>query len=146
MASAILFLELGAIAIIFAGLPLTFVWTRRGYGFFEKLNWVLVFMTFDLIIFGAFTIAIFTSLIVRRSSGVKFDLSTIMSSSLIRWGYSQVFLVVRPRVLELNSVSTFAPCLYKFIRLRGGDVLVSLQLLQHLQLMALRVPMQVQQR
>lgn len=55
MANVILYLELGAIAIIFAGLPLTFVWTRRGYGFFERLNWVLVFMTFDLIIFGAFT-------------------------------------------------------------------------------------------
>ena len=55
MANAILYLELGAIAMVFAGLPLTFVWTRRGYGFFEKLNWVLVFMTFDLIIFGAFT-------------------------------------------------------------------------------------------
>jgi len=55
MANVILYLELGAIAIIFAGLPLTFVLTRRGYGFFERLNWVLVFMTFDLIIFGAFT-------------------------------------------------------------------------------------------
>ena len=55
MANAILYLELGAIAMVFAWLPLTFVWTRRGYGFFEKLNWVLVFMTFDLIIFGAFT-------------------------------------------------------------------------------------------
>ena len=55
MPSLILFLELGAIAIIFAGLPLLYLWKRPGYSFFQKLNWVLVFMTFDLIIFGAFT-------------------------------------------------------------------------------------------
>jgi len=51
----ILFLELASIAIVFAGLPLLYLWTRPGYNFFQKLNWVLVFMTFDLIVFGAFT-------------------------------------------------------------------------------------------
>ena len=55
MPTFVLFLELAAIAIIFAGLPLAYLWTRPGYSFFQKLNWVLVFMTFDLIIFGAFT-------------------------------------------------------------------------------------------
>lgn len=55
MSSLLLLGELGAIAIIFAGLPLTYLWTRPGYDFFQKLNWVLVFMTFDLIVFGAFT-------------------------------------------------------------------------------------------
>ncbi len=55
MPSFIVFLELAAIAIIFAGLPLAYLWTRPGYSFFQKLNWVLVFMTFDLIVFGAFT-------------------------------------------------------------------------------------------
>jgi cytochrome c oxidase assembly protein subunit 15 len=34
---------------------LAYLWTRPGYSFFQKLNWVLVFMTFDLIVFGAFT-------------------------------------------------------------------------------------------
>jgi len=43
------------IAIIFAGLPLAYLWTRPDYRFFTKLNWILVFMTFDLIVFGAFT-------------------------------------------------------------------------------------------
>jgi cytochrome c oxidase assembly protein subunit 15 len=51
----VLFAELASIAIIFAGLPLAYLWTRPGYSFFKKLNWVLVFMTFDLIVFGAFT-------------------------------------------------------------------------------------------
>ena len=55
MPSLFLFLELAAIAIIFAGLPLAYLWTRPGYSFFQKLNWILVFMTFDLIVFGAFT-------------------------------------------------------------------------------------------
>jgi heme a synthase len=55
MPSVILFLELAAIAIIFAGLPLFYLWKKPGYSFFQRLNWVLVFMTFDLIVFGAFT-------------------------------------------------------------------------------------------
>ena len=55
MSQLALFLELAMIAIIFAGLPLFYLLTRSGYSFFTKLNWVLVFMTFDLIVFGAFT-------------------------------------------------------------------------------------------
>ena len=55
MSSLLLLAELAAIAIVFAGLPLAYLWTRPGYNFFQKLNWVLVFMTFDLIVFGAFT-------------------------------------------------------------------------------------------
>ena len=55
MPTFVLFLELAAIAIIFAGLPLAYLWKRPGYSFFQKLNWVLVFLTFDLIVFGAFT-------------------------------------------------------------------------------------------
>jgi len=55
MSSLVLFLELGAIAVVFAGIPLAYLWSRPSYGFFQKLNWVLVFMTFDLIVFGAFT-------------------------------------------------------------------------------------------
>ena len=55
MSSLLLLAELAAIAIVFAGLPLVYLWTRPGYNFFQKLNWVLVFMTFDLIVFGAFT-------------------------------------------------------------------------------------------
>ncbi len=55
MPSLILFLELAAIATVFAGLPLLYVWRKPGYDFFQKLNWILVFMTFDLIVFGAFT-------------------------------------------------------------------------------------------
>ena len=55
MSSLLLLAELAVIAIIFAGLPLLYLWTRPGYSFFQKLNWVLVFMTFDLIVFGAFT-------------------------------------------------------------------------------------------
>jgi cytochrome c oxidase assembly protein subunit 15 len=55
MSSLLLLAELAAIAIVFAGLPLVYLWTRPTYNFFQKLNWVLVFMTFDLIVFGAFT-------------------------------------------------------------------------------------------
>jgi cytochrome c oxidase assembly protein subunit 15 len=55
MPDLVLLLELGAIAVVFAGIPLAYLWTRSGYSFFQKLNWVVVFMTFDLIVFGAFT-------------------------------------------------------------------------------------------
>jgi len=55
MPNLLLFLELATIAIMFAGLPLAYLWKRPGYSFFQKLNWFLVFMTFDLIVFGAFT-------------------------------------------------------------------------------------------
>jgi cytochrome c oxidase assembly protein subunit 15 len=55
MSSFVLLAELAAIAIVFAGLPLLYLWTRPSFNFFQKLNWVLVFMTFDLIVFGAFT-------------------------------------------------------------------------------------------
>ena len=55
MSQLALFLELAIIAMVFAGLPLAYLWTRPGYSVFTKLNWVLVFITFDLIIFGAFT-------------------------------------------------------------------------------------------
>jgi heme a synthase len=55
MSQLVLFLELAAIALVFAGIPLAYLWTRPGFNFFQKLNWVLVFMTFDLIVFGAFT-------------------------------------------------------------------------------------------
>ena len=55
MPSLILILELAAIALVFAGLPLLYLWKKPGFSFFQKLNWILVFMTFDLIVFGAFT-------------------------------------------------------------------------------------------
>ena len=55
MPSFVLLLELALIAVVFAGLPLAYLWTRPGYSFFQRLNWVLVFVTFDLIVFGAFT-------------------------------------------------------------------------------------------
>ena len=55
MPNFVLFLELALIAVVFAGLPLLYISTRPGQSFFQKLNWVLVFMTFDLIVFGAFT-------------------------------------------------------------------------------------------
>jgi cytochrome c oxidase assembly protein subunit 15 len=55
MSNLLLLAELALIAIVFAGLPLTYLWTRSSYNLFQKLNWILVFITFDLIVFGAFT-------------------------------------------------------------------------------------------
>jgi heme a synthase len=53
--SALLVIELAGIALIFAGLPLIYLLRKKSLGFFQKLNWVVVFLTFDLILFGAFT-------------------------------------------------------------------------------------------
>ena len=53
--SALLILELAGIAFIFAGLPLVYLLRKKGMNVFQKLNWAVVFLTFDLILFGAFT-------------------------------------------------------------------------------------------
>ena len=51
----VLFLELGLIALFVAGIPAAILMYQRQWGHFQRLNWVLVFLTFDLIVFGAFT-------------------------------------------------------------------------------------------
>jgi len=53
--SAVLFLELAAIAFVFAGIPLAYLFSRPSLNLFQRLNWTIVFLTFDLIVFGAFT-------------------------------------------------------------------------------------------
>jgi cytochrome c oxidase assembly protein subunit 15 len=52
---ALMVLELAGIALLIAGLPLAFLYLKKGMGLFQKLNWTIVFLTFDLILFGAFT-------------------------------------------------------------------------------------------
>ena len=51
----VLFLELGLIALFVAGIPAAILMYQRQWGHFQRLNWALVFLTFDLIVFGAFT-------------------------------------------------------------------------------------------
>jgi cytochrome c oxidase assembly protein subunit 15 len=55
LTSPLLILELFGIAISFAVIPLGYLYFNRRIDFFSKLNWALVFFTFDLILFGAFT-------------------------------------------------------------------------------------------
>ena len=52
---ALMVLELAGIALLIAGLPLAILYFKKGMGLFQKLNWTIVFLTFDLILFGAFT-------------------------------------------------------------------------------------------
>ena len=50
------FLQLLLIGLIAASAPLAYVWVKRGgQGVYRKLVWVTLFLTFDLILFGAFT-------------------------------------------------------------------------------------------
>jgi heme a synthase len=50
------FLQLLLIGLIAASVPLAYVWAERGgRGAYRKLVWVTLFLTFDLIMFGAFT-------------------------------------------------------------------------------------------
>ena len=51
----VLLLELAAIAIVFAVIPLVYLFSRPTLNLFQRLNWTIVFLTFDLIVFGAFT-------------------------------------------------------------------------------------------
>lgn len=47
--------QLAAIGLLVALLPLAVVWTSRDPDKYRKLVWVTLFLTFDLIVFGAFT-------------------------------------------------------------------------------------------
>jgi len=47
--------QLGIIGLLAASLPLAMVWMSADANKYRKLVWVLVFLTFDLIVFGAFT-------------------------------------------------------------------------------------------
>lgn len=48
-------IQLGAMGILVALLPLTMVWVSSDTNKYRKLVWVTLFLTFDLIMFGAFT-------------------------------------------------------------------------------------------
>ncbi|MGZ3157494.1 MAG: COX15/CtaA family protein [Burkholderiaceae bacterium] len=48
-------IELAATALLVAVLPLTVVWISSDANKYRKLAWVTLFLTFDLIMFGAFT-------------------------------------------------------------------------------------------
>lgn len=48
-------IQLGIIGLIAAMLPLSMVWVSSDQDKYRKLVWVTVFLTFDLIMFGAFT-------------------------------------------------------------------------------------------
>lgn len=48
-------IQLAATGILVALLPLTIVWASKDTDKYRKLVWITVFLTFDLIMFGAFT-------------------------------------------------------------------------------------------
>lgn len=48
-------IQLAIMGVLAALLPLTIVWVSRDSNKYRKLVWVTVFLTFDLIMFGAFT-------------------------------------------------------------------------------------------
>src|SRR5450830_844934 len=47
--------QMAVTALLVALLPLSLVWTSSDANKYRKLVWVCVFLTFDLIVFGAFT-------------------------------------------------------------------------------------------
>ena len=47
--------QLGITGLLAASLPLAMVWISSDANKYRKLVWALVFLTFDLIVFGAFT-------------------------------------------------------------------------------------------
>jgi heme a synthase len=47
--------QLAALGVLVAMLPLTVVWVSKDSNKYRKLVWVTLFLTFDLIMFGAFT-------------------------------------------------------------------------------------------
>jgi len=49
------FAHMAITALVVASLPLSIVWISRDTNKYRKLVWIAVFLTFDLIVFGAFT-------------------------------------------------------------------------------------------
>ena len=49
------FAHMAITALVVASLPLSVVWISRDTNKYRKLVWIAVFLTFDLIVFGAFT-------------------------------------------------------------------------------------------
>ena len=49
------FFQLLAVGVIVASGPLAYVWVKADANKYRKLVWVILFLTFDLILFGAFT-------------------------------------------------------------------------------------------
>ena len=47
--------QMAVTALIVALLPLSMVWISKDANKYRKLVWIAVFITFDLIVFGAFT-------------------------------------------------------------------------------------------
>ncbi len=50
-----MWIQLGAMGLLVALLPLSLVWASKDQDKYRKLAWVTLFLTFDLIMFGAFT-------------------------------------------------------------------------------------------
>jgi len=48
-------LHLGLMGLLVASLPLSMVWMSTSVNKYRKLVWIMVFLTFDLIVFGGFT-------------------------------------------------------------------------------------------
>src|SRR5512140_3337148 len=48
-------IQLAILGLLVALLPLTVVWASKDVNKYRKLTWVTLFLTFDLIMFGAFT-------------------------------------------------------------------------------------------
>ncbi|RYE69575.1 MAG: heme A synthase, partial [Oxalobacteraceae bacterium] len=48
-------IHLGLMGLLVASLPLAIVWMSSDAHKYRKLVWVMVFLTFDLIVFGGFT-------------------------------------------------------------------------------------------
>lgn len=50
-----MWIQLGGMGLLVALLPLSLVWAAKNQDKYRKLAWVTLFLTFDLIMFGAFT-------------------------------------------------------------------------------------------
>lgn len=48
-------IQLAALGLLVATLPLAIVWASKDPDKYRKLVWITLFLTFDLIMFGAFT-------------------------------------------------------------------------------------------
>ena len=48
-------LQLGFLGLLAASIPLLWVWVKGDADKYRKLVWITTFVTFDLIVFGAFT-------------------------------------------------------------------------------------------
>jgi hypothetical protein len=102
--SALLILELAGIAFIFAGLPLLYLLRKKGMDVFQKLNWAVVFLTFDNSLFRLvwFLLSVSMARLIKLLSALTCESAWDRVFSVTH-GYFELILLNSCPISTINS-------------------------------------------